>query len=273
MASRRRRAKRESQDRIRGIFLMVFGLALIAGLGGLSWWLKTTKVALGPDNCPVTGPRAVHVIMIDQSDPISGQQAQQIREYLSNVKKHAAFGTRFDIYTFEGNTKDELKPKLSVCAPGKPEEANELIENPERIKRTYDQKFSAQIDASLESLLHASTLPTSPIIESIRAASITSFAGSDVGSIPLHLTLISDMIQHSAAYSQFRADSNFEALSKTSAWAGLRPQLKGVEIDILYLLRNDAKRNGQAVQNRGHQEFWEQLINASGGQLTSIRPL
>ncbi len=273
MASRSRRAKRESQDRIRGVLLMVLGAALLVGLGALSWWVKTSKVALGPDNCPVTGPRAVHVIIIDQSDPISGQQSQQIREYLSGIKRHAAFGTRFEIYTFEGNTTDELRPKLSICAPGKPEEANELIENPERIKRTYDQKFSAQIDASLESLLHASTLPTSPIIESIRAASITSFGGSDVDNIPLHLTLISDMIQHSAAFSQFRADSNFEALSKTPAWAGLRPQLKGAETDILYLLRDEAKRNGKPIQNRGHQEFWEHLIVSSGGQLASIRPL
>jgi len=252
--------------------LMMLGLALILGLGALSWWVKSTKVVLGADNCPVTGPTAVHVIMIDQSDPITGQQSQQIREYLGSIKKHAAFGTRFDIYTFEGNTTDKLEPVLTICAPGKPEEANELIENPERIKRIYDQKFSAQIDASVEKLVHASTLPNSPIIESIRAASITSFGGEDE-QIPLRLTLISDMIQHSAAYSQFRTDPNFEALSKTPVWARLRPLLKGVETDILYLLRDGAKRNGRPIQNRGHQVFWEQIISSSGGQLSSVKPL
>lgn len=251
---------------------MVVGVALIIGLGALSWWVKTNKVVLGADNCPLKGPTAIHVIMIDQSDPISGQQSQQIREYLSGIKKHAAFGTRFDIYTFEGNTTDELRPKLSICAPGKPEEANELIENPERIKRVYDQKFSAQIDASLEKLLNASALPTSPIIESIRAASITSFGNAD-DNLPLHLTLISDMIQHSAAFSQFRSESNFEQLSKSAAWPALMPPLRGAETEILYLLRDDAKRNGKPIQNRGHQEFWEHLISSSGGQLASIRPL
>lgn len=250
---------------------MVVGVALIVGLGALSWWVKTNKVALGADNCPLKGPTAIHVIMIDQSDSISGQQSQQIREYLSSVKKQAGFGTRFDIYTFEGNTADELRPKLSICAPGKPEEANELIENPERIKRLYDQKFSAQIDAALEKLLNASSLPTSPIIESIRAASITSFGSAD-DTVPLHLTLISDMIQHSAAFSQFRSESNFELLSKSTAWPTLKPPLRGAETDILYLLR-DAKRNGKPIQNRGHQEFWEHLISSSGGQLASVRPL
>lgn len=251
---------------------MVFGVALLVGLGALSWRVKNSKVTLGPDNCPVTGPRAIHVIMIDQSDPITQQQSQVIRDHLSSIKKRAAFGTRFDIYTFEGNTTDELKPKLSICAPGKPEEANELIENPERIKRTYDEKFAAQIDASLENLLHASILPTSPIIESIRAASITSFGGHDAGEIPLRLTLISDMIQNSAAYSQFRTDSNFEALSKSPTWATLRPQLKGAETNILYLQR-DAKRNGKLIQNLGHQEFWTNLISSSGGQPVGNNPI
>jgi hypothetical protein len=162
---------------------------------------------------------------------------------------------------------------LNLCAPGKPEEANELIENPERIKRLYDEKFSAQIDLAVEHLLHATTLPSSPIIESIRAASITSFSTEDAGRIPLRLTLISDMIQNSPAYSQFRTDSNFEALSKNQIWPGLRPQLEGVEVDILYLLREGATRNGKQIQNRGHQDFWESLIDSSGGQLVSFKPL
>ncbi len=268
-----RRRRKQAADRFMGVGLMLLGIALIVGLGTVSWWVKSNKIAVGPDNCPLDGPRAVHAIMIDQSDPITEQQAQQIREYLVNVKKRASFGTRFDIYTFAGNTTDELRPILRVCSPGKPEEANQLYENPERIKKIYEQRFSAEIDASVEKLLNAYTLPTSPIIESMRAASITSFGEADDGSVPLHLTLISDMIQHSDAYSQFRTDSDFAALSKSPGWVGLRPQLKGVQTDILYLWRPKAMRGGKQIQSRGHQAFWEQLIAGSGGELQSIKPI
>jgi hypothetical protein len=254
--------------------LFVLGVVLIASLVGISWWVKNSKPKLDAEsNCPSTGPVAVHAIMVDQSDPISGQQAQQVREFLGQVTKSAAFGTRFDFYTFEGNTSDELIPILRICAPGKPEEANELIENPERIRKRYEERFAAVIDTAVNRLLHASTLPTSPIIESIRAASITSFAGADVDKVALRLTLISDMIQHSAGFSQFRSDAGFDRLSNSAAWVGLRPALRGAETRILYLWRPTALRNGKQVQNRGHQAFWEQLISASGGRLQGIQPL
>jgi hypothetical protein len=270
----RRRLNRGTKDRIGGASLIVLGLVLLSALVGSSWWVKSTKIATDKTtNCPVVGPRAIHAIMIDQSDRISGQQAQQIREYLTRAKREASFGTRFDIYTFEGNTADELAPKASVCAPGKPEDANEIYENPEFVRKNYDESFSKVVDGAIEMLLRTDTLSKSPVIESIRAASITSFSGTDLAAERLRVTLISDMIQNSDQFSQFRGIEDFEHFSKKYAWVGMRPQLKGAEVRILYLWRPAAVRGGKPIQDRGHQAFWEQLITASGGVVQSIQPL
>src|SRR6202043_2299142 len=129
-----------------------------------SWWLRKTKPQLDADNCLRSGPKAVHVIMIDRSDPISGQQAQRVKQHADSLKAIAGFGTRFDVYTFEGDVKNEMIPLLHVCAPGRPEEANELIENPEFVRRRYED-FSAKLDKEIDALLQVSTLQTSPIIE------------------------------------------------------------------------------------------------------------
>jgi hypothetical protein len=50
--------------------------------------------------------------------PISEQQAQRIRQAIDKFKNDAAFGSRFDLYTFQGDTQHALQPKLRICALG-----------------------------------------------------------------------------------------------------------------------------------------------------------
>lgn len=270
---RGRRARRERGDKTIGVALAIAGIVLVSALAGGAWWLRKVKEPLDADNCPRSGPKVVHLIMIDRSDPITGQQAQGIRQRVERLKNDATFGTRFDIYTFEGDAKNEMHPVVEVCAPGRPADANELIENPEFVRRRYEERFSNVIDRTLTDLLEASSLPNSPIIESIRAAAITSFGPLTSGKVPLHVTLVSDMVQNTALTSHFKTEPNFQRLSKTAAWTSLQPNLKGAEVDILYLIRPGAKRGAGAIQNRGHELFWEQLIAASDGRLNSILPL
>lgn len=272
MARRSRRSKRGS-DGLRGLVLATLGLLLIGAFVAGYWWVQRTHAVLDAEtNCPVSGPTGIHVILFDRSDPITDQQAQRIRQSLDRYKSDAAFGTRFEIYTFEGDTTHVLKPKLVICAPGKPGDANPLTENPEQIRKRYDTNFSTVLDQTVEELLRASRQNTSPIIESLRAASITSFGSIDAGHIPLRLTMVSDMVQHTGLNSHFQTEPNFAALSRSNSWPELQPQLKGAEVDILYLLRPTAARKGVPIQNRGHQAFWEQLVSATGGRLTSIDP-
>jgi len=271
---RRRRATKGLSDGWSGILLAIAGIAIIGGLGGGLWWVKHLRPQLDQEtNCPASGPTGIHVILFDRSDPITDSQAQRIKQTIEKLKNEAPFGLRFDIYTFEGDSTHVLDPKLRICALGKPENANPLIENPEIIRRRYETRFAAVIDQTVSELLRASTQKTSPIIESIRAASITSFGPIERGQIPLHITMISDMIQNTALYSQFKTESNFPVLARNNSWASLQPQLKGAGADILYLSRPKAVRNGAQIQNRGHEAFWEQLIAAAGGHLDSVDPL
>ena len=261
--SRRARKKAKRSDAVTGTLLVILGLILTGALAVGALWLKEAKVKLGKDLCPISGPRAVHVVMFDRSDPVSGQQEQRIRQIMDQLKEDAQLWKRFDIYTFDGDERSALKPVLSICDPGK--EANIWIENPEQVRRRY-QEFSAVLDKTIKDLLRESTRPNSPIIESLRAAALASFGPLKDGQLPLRVTMISDMVQHSAAVSHFRDDADFERLSRSHAWASLRPKLRGARVDILYINRPTAERQRAPIQSRGHQLFWEQLIAAAGGQ-------
>jgi hypothetical protein len=272
--ARRGRKSRGLTDGQTGMLLGLGGMTLIAALAGGFWFVKTSRPFLEPEtNCPRSGPKSVHVILFDRSDPISEQQAQRIRQAIDKFKNDAPFGLRFDLYTVQGDTQHAIQPKLRICALGKPSEANALIENPDLVRRRYETKFAAVLDQAVGELLRGSQEKNSPIIESLRAAAISSFGSVEAGQIPLRLTLISDMVQNTALSNQFQTEPNFQKLSRTAAWPALQPQLKGADVDILYLLRLSAVRKGTPIQNRGHQLFWEELVAASGGHVLGIDPI
>lgn len=269
----RRRKQKETSDRALGAVLVVVGLLLVSALAGGAWWLRHSRNEIDKEtNCALSGPPAVHMILVDRSDPISGQQSQQIRQAINRIKDGAIEGERFDFFVFEGDAKSVLKPILSVCSPEHPRDAQPLIENPEHIAERYQHRFADAIDRMLEGLLQESERPTSPIMESIRAAAITSFGPYQRKAINRRVTLVSDMIQHSDATSHYRSEPDFGTLSKDPIWPQLRPDLDSAQVGILYLLRPEAKRSGVTIQNRGHQLFWEEYVTASGGRITNITP-
>jgi hypothetical protein len=268
MAPRNRRKREKAADVGTGILLAVAGVVMIGLLVWALWWVKKTYVILDEaTNCPQAGPRAVHVIIVDRTDPITPLQAERIRQKIKEMREAAPFGKRFDIYTVEGDANHVLAPILNICSPNRPEDANELIENPEIIRRRYEERFVSVFDKTIDDLLRISTRDTSPIIESMKASAISSFGPFEQRKIPLRLTMISDMIQGTRAYSHYQTEPNFVQLSRTPAWRSLQPNLFGAEVNIFYLIR-DQKRAGQLIQNRGHQAFWEELISASGGRVS-----
>lgn len=263
MAKKRR--QRRNWDKVWGVILVIVGLILIAGLGGAWYWTNKQPKLDEATGCPATGPTAIHAILIDRSDPISPLQGQQVRQIIDHYVQMAKIGERFDLYVANSDAVNVLTAMAAVCNPGRGDQANELYQNPRMIQRQFEEKFLKVLHQNLDSLLKASSTDSSPILESIRAVAVAAFGGVEAGTIPLQLTIVSDFVQHSAANSHFRGETNFVELSRKPAWRSLQANLKGAKVRALYLLRADAKRNGVPIQNRGHQDFWESAIKADGG--------
>lgn len=270
--SRQSRKSRWS-DKVTGGVLGAFGFVLLAVLAGITIYLGPFREPLDPEtNCPTAGPVAIHMVLIDRSDPISPQQAQRVRQWAEAQKENAAAGTRFDVYAFEGDTQNVLQPLLSLCAVQQPQTVNALYQNEKMVRQQYETKFVSVLDGTISDLLQATTRPTSPIIESLRAAAQTSFGPAANKAIPLQVTLISDLVQHSPEFSHYKTEADFDLISRNPIWPQLRAELRGADVKILYVLRPKAVRGSTSIQNRGHQEFWAHLIAASGGRVSEITP-
>src|SRR5215510_6380116 len=98
---RRDRSRRKRRlDYFAGATLMVVGLLALGAMAGAAWWLKATEVEIDKStNCPKAGPRSVHLMIFDRTDPVTAQQAQRIEQYVTRLMKDAAAGQRFDLYT------------------------------------------------------------------------------------------------------------------------------------------------------------------------------
>jgi hypothetical protein len=263
----RRRRSRIKSDKLVGILWFLLGAAMLAAFG-IGWYvLSAAHVVIDTaTNCPKGGPTAVQVVLIDRSDPITPQQGQRVRQYIDEQANRAKPGTRFDLYVADSDAVNVLKPTASVCSSGQGNQASSLYENPVRVQRQFEERFLNVLHGALDRLLSASTADNSPILESIRAAAITSF-GSVPDGVPLRMIIVSDLVQHSALNSHFRGETNFDDLSRKPAWRSLQAPLKGAHVYVLYLLRASAVLRGQPIQNRGHQLFWEKAIRASGGEI------
>jgi hypothetical protein len=270
-----RKKRKKKGDVLGGILLTILGLLALAGLAGGTWWVKSRTVLIDDEtNCPKDGPRAVHVLLFDQTDPIFPQPALRVKQHIRLLAENAITGQRFDLYTIEGDAHKLLNPLLQICSPGKGKDANLIYENPEQIQERFEHRFIEVLEKTVNNLLVATTKQYSPIIESMRAAAIESFGSfHQAKGYPFKLTLVSDMIQNSQLFSQILSKSNFADLSRSPTWRSLQPDLRGSQVEILYVLRSSAVRAGKPVQTRGHQAFWEELITASNGQLLAMDPI
>lgn len=264
-AKRRRGPRRDSQmsQIIWGVVAAVLGIGLLGAMGAFYFWAKGNQVALDAANCPVTGPKGIHVILIDRSDPITPVQSERVRQVVEGLVSQAQTGERFDLYVADGDGINLLIPTVSVCSSGRGATASALYENPEAIERSFQERFVTPLRQAMGELLVPTSRATSPLLESLRTIAVTSFGAAPQAE--RHLTVVSDLIQHSPAVSHFRGETDFEVLQRQQQWAQLRPNLTGAEVRVLYLLRPSARRrDGRPIQTLGHQQFWKDLFEATG---------
>ena len=104
-------------------------------------------------------------------------------------------------------------------------------------------------------------------MEAIKAVAVTEFIGEKNKSIPKHLIIVSDMMQHTSAYSHYRDLSNFSSYKTSKAFDQHLSNLNEVDVEIYYIRRPELS----SKQGKSHILFWEQYIHAMGGALVRVR--
>jgi hypothetical protein len=244
-----------------GIILVV---AIIVGLVAFSKFTVTIKID-DETGCPLDGPKSKLVMIVDQTDTFSAVQVADIKNQFEAYKEKVPRYGQFTIYAIKSPSSGLPSPVVSACNPGTDKDVNQLIESSVQIARKWRNSFDAPMRQVFSGVLQPTESDSSPIIEIIQAVAVKEFGPSWMDNRSKELVIISDLLQHSPSISHYGSYSA-EKFTQSQLFKKLEADLRGVDVDILYLQRTTKK----AKQNQKHLDFWRLLIQKQNGSVRKV---
>ena len=218
--------------------------------------------------CPVEGPRAVTVVLLDSTDEIPDIAKREIRTVLVDMAETLPAYDLLEIRLLDPKTPGG-KSIFSRCNPGDGSGLSEYTANPRIARQRWLDGFREPLDVALEAGFHALPGKTSPIMETIQQIAVERFTGRAVEEVPKSLVVISDMLQHGPDYSQYSGDLSFARFKATRAYKKVQTNLHGADVLIYYIQR----QTGKPINSADHIKFWAEWIYDNNGRLKQASKL
>ncbi|MCB1883087.1 MAG: hypothetical protein KDG89_03670 [Geminicoccaceae bacterium] len=253
------RARAARKNRLGGILIGVFVVFLAGGLGLLGYAWATAPDLDTATGCPRSGPSSVTAVLVDATDGMSPVQALAVRKRLRELRDAVPTGGAFEVYRVGPAA---LEPLAAACNPGRAAEGSVWTQNRRLLGERFEAAFEAPIEAALAGLEGGAPADSSPILESLKSVAVSAFEGTGRSDRPHRLVVVSDMLQHTSGWSNYREPLDAARLLKSDDYRRTAPDLRGAEVEILYLARRTAK----PIQGRAHVAFWRDVLVAAGVQ-------
>lgn len=267
--TRRGRPARGNAPVVAGVVLFVFAGAVIAAL----FLLRPDAVPRDAETmCPDAGPSRVTAILVDTTDRVGAVSRADLLGQLDDLA--AASEPDEMIVAYESQPiseavgSDPLPALLTVCNPGDPDTANELIQSPALLRKRLEERYREPLERLFQDLLDRRPAPGSPLMENVQAIAVTLLARRSYDAAPKRLILVSDLLQHSENLTFYDGRPEFAAFRDSPGAAALGADLGGIEFEVLLIQREIHESFGGA---RSVVSFWERWIAEQGGSLARVR--
>ena len=246
------------------ILLLMGIVAILSCVGGAviySVFLNTQIELDANTGCPIDGPTSRTIIVIDQTDTFTPVQAVDIQNQFEAYKNSIPRYGELVVYTIGSQVEAIQKPVIRACNPGTEKDVDKLVESSIRVVRRWKEFFDKPMRNVIASVLQPTESDASPIIETIQAVVVKEFGPSNMDNTSKSLVVVSDLLQHSSALSQYGRAIDLKAFTLGDTFKKLSADLRDVKVDILYLYRNTHKN----LQTNEHRKFWIGLFQAQNG--------
>jgi hypothetical protein len=246
---------------------LLAGLAGLAAIAGVVWFnLTHTPIEVDKETlCPKAGPWTTSVVLIDVSDPLPPVAQEDVKNQIADeVLNTPKFGL-LELRLLDPQTEGG-KILFLRCNPGDGRDLSEIIANPEQERKRFEEGFKTPLTELLASAVQSDPSQTSPIMETIQWIAVKEFALAGQQRDKPRLVVVSDMIQHSAAYSLYTGDATFERFRQAPSYDVLRTDLKQAGVTVFYVHRKNSPGLADNLV-----AFWERWFADNNGSLIRVR--
>ena len=263
-ANRGRRRKTRPRTSMWSWLILAIGIPVLIA-GGITAYRKAQKQSLIDNNtfCEKGNLPQVTMVLIDATDPLDDVQKERAIAALLKDAEHAPKRARIDIYSARPESKQLITPLFSKCNPGA--ETNPFISDAKAAKKRFSNGYIKILESAFNEAVGKPSARTSPILESIRAASVRSFSRIP-DSTRRQIIIISDMLQNSTVVSHYRGIGSFDVFRASKGWPKVIVDLGGADVRIFYITRYQARN----IQGRQHLSWWEKYFEAVNGELSEV---
>jgi hypothetical protein len=261
-ASRRRYSESEIGTWVLGIAFFVLALCALGAL--LYIRMTTDRPVLDKTTlCPTEGgARSVTVVLLDTSDQWPEITREEVRKRLEklagDVPDYGLLELRLLDPAISGG-----RIIFSKCNPGNGANLDEITGNRRLARKLWLEHFVTPMEQALDQTLAQSGAKSSPILSTAQRIAVDYFDGQR----PAHLIFVSDMIEFTEDYSQYKGDLSYERYKQSAAYRKQHTDLNGADVTILYVQRLRAEDSG------AHIQFWKDWIDDNKGVVREMTKL
>ncbi len=278
--------RRGGRETGKALLILAFSFAAVATLATTVYLGQ--RPATGADGCKIgqTVPDVHTIVLIDQSDALSGEQLDYVRtlilqEYLrldtyarfsvvglsslEDLNAGAAPATPAVATSTAAPAEEERKlPTFSKCRIQAGSEADWKTQNPRQVAERFQRLVGNELAKTVEALKTVPPAETSPIMETIdKLASSVSFGSPR---IQRRLVLISDMAQYVPGGVSHYPPKGYKFAFDGQNGAMSAQDLSSMAVRVHYVVRNSLK----TTQNEDHRKFWQKYFSDSGASDVQI---
>ena len=272
MSTRRRDRRSSERNRSRardnkGIVIILITFLLVTFI--LVYNIHLSKSVRKLDSvslCPVDPlpTDSVTVVLIDISDSLSITQKKDLENQLDKIRDAIPRHGRLEIYTVSDLDGSLLVPSVSLCNPGRGREIDPLTGNPKQVEDKWRSGFDGPISSAIEGLVEKSPLQSSEILGSIQSITLTGLRTRERDNLTHKLVIVSDLMQNTQDANFYKGIPKFKDFQQTRAYQQSMADLKGVDVEIWIISRNNLGQETQLIS------LWGSILRAQGATLSRI---
>lgn len=193
-------------------------------------------------------------VIIDTTDTPTVYQKKYIRQKIEETVNSMGVGSNVRVFPISNVIGGLGKNLFDRCKPKSSKDANGLIENRLMIERTYNEKFLADFEGVIDSVLETESQHESPIIEALYDYSRL----TEVKASKKEIIIFSDLLQNTDDYSVYSTEKRLDKYPYDV-------NLKNSDVTVYVLERKGKYRARQSMQ---FIQDWNAII---GSGVSSLR--